>query len=66
MACPKLDSRDPAVPLCRLKRGACYLQDDEELFGFCYTERYRFCPVYLKDQEGWMKMYREEFESVIV
>jgi len=65
MACPKLDSRDPAVPLCRLKRGACYIPGDEELFELCYTERYCSCPLYLQDRAVWINACREEVEGVI-
>lgn len=65
MVCPKLDSRDPAVPLCRLKRGANYIPDDEELFQFCYTESHCSCPVYLQDRDVWMSVCRQEVERVI-
>ena len=65
MECPNLDSRDPAVPLCRLKQGACYIPDDEELIQVCYTEGYVFCPVYLEDHDGWINVYREDVHPVI-
>ena len=65
MACPRLDSRDPAVSLCRLKRGACYVPEDEELFHLCYTESYGSCPLYLEDHDLWINVCREEVERVI-
>jgi hypothetical protein len=64
MVCPKLDSRDLLVPVCRLKKRA-YVPGEEEVTEFCSTDKHRFCPLYLQDQQAYVDVCRAEVERVM-
>ncbi len=64
MMCPKLDSRDPLVPLCRLTRRM-YVPGEEEVAEFCGNDNYRLCPLYLQDHQLYVEVCRAEVERVM-
>ncbi len=64
MMCPKLDSRDLLVPVCRLKRRM-YVPGEEEFAEFCSTESHRLCPLYQQDHQAYVEVCRAEVERVM-